>query len=219
MARETPSTSAGALSADGLGRGPSLSSTEALLTSTDSVIEAELIRGRLEAAGISARLGDAHTAGLGSHLTAIIGGVRVIVAREDVEAAIAVLEVEPFGDFDEEALAARVDGGDGPGAIDSAARSAARNAAKTAMKNASTTAVDDGDDDGPVSSADVAARWALWSAGLSLLVPIGGQIGSLFMMWRAVDLGTPLSEKGRMQLRQAAFVDVTTAIAWWAFLA
>jgi hypothetical protein len=173
-----------------------LSSTEAVLTSTDSVLHAELIRGRLEAAGIGARLSDTHTAGLGAHLTAMVGGVRVIVAREDIEAATAVLELEPFDDdaLDDEALAA--------GAADSD----------------SDDDGDDADDAGIVSSADVAARWALWSAGLSLLVPIGGQIGSLFMVWRALDLGTALSEAGRRRLRWAIVVDVATAALWWALL-
>ncbi|MBI1944797.1 MAG: DUF2007 domain-containing protein [Deltaproteobacteria bacterium] len=53
----------------------------------DSLIEAELARGRLEAEGIAARIADGNIVGLGLSL----GGVRLIVAVSDLGAARAAL--------------------------------------------------------------------------------------------------------------------------------
>jgi len=82
---------------------PTVAETEAVLTQVGSVIEAELVRGRLEAAGIQARLTDTHTAGLGPHLTMALGGIRVIVHRDDVEAARAILDdIAPLVEDDDD---------------------------------------------------------------------------------------------------------------------
>ncbi|HEY1098255.1 MAG TPA: DUF2007 domain-containing protein [Myxococcota bacterium] len=65
-----------------------------------STLTAELARSRLDAAGIGAWLRDAHTAGLGPHLTQAIGGVKVVVAATDVDEALAVLELDGAVDDD-----------------------------------------------------------------------------------------------------------------------
>ena len=161
---DVPSSPASPLSAASL-EPESVASGEAVLTRVDSVIEAELLRGRLESAGVPARLTDTHTAGLGSHLTAVIGGIRVIVAKDDLDTAREILDAPGFADDPADTLAATDDD-----AVD-AARGLGR--------------------------ADIAARWALWSALLSVLVPIGAHIGSLVMLWRAIDIEEPLSPRGR----------------------
>jgi hypothetical protein len=146
----------------------------------DSVMHAELVRGRLEAAGIPVRLKDAHTAGLGGHLTTVIGGVKVIVARDDEEAARAILDINDFVDDD---LA------ESSGSIPT-------------VKN----------------RADDAARWSLWLALMSALFPVVGQLGSVVLMWRAVDVGGALSPLARRQLIAAGAIDVVTAALWWSAL-
>ena len=162
-----------------------MASGEAVLARVDSVIEAELLRGRLESAGVPARLTDTHTAGLGSHLTAVIGGIRVIVAKDDLETAREILDAPGFEDDPADALAdALADAAD----VEVPARGMGR--------------------------ADVAARWALWSALLSVVVPVGAHIGSLVMIWRAIDIDEPLSERGRRTLQLAVATDVVTAIVW-----
>ena len=158
-----------------------MASGEAVLARVDSVIEAELLRGRLESAGVPARLTDTHTAGLGSHLTAVIGGIRVIVAKDDLETAREILDAPGFADDPADALADAAD-------VDVPVRGMGR--------------------------ADVAARWALWSALLSVVVPVGAHIGSLVMIWRAIDIDEPLSERGRRTLQLAVATDLVTAIVW-----
>lgn len=177
-----PSSSASPLSATALPPEP-LSPAETELTRVDIVLQAELIRGRLEAHGIPARLTDTHMAGLAPHLGAAIGGVRVIVGSADLETARAILDAPPIDDTDEEAS---------------------------------------DDDDvaaGPsMGPAETAARWALWSALLSIVVPVGGHVGSLFMIWRALamapPLGAPLSASGRRVVVAAVVVDIVTAATW-----
>lgn len=157
---------------------------EAELTRVDMVLQAELIRGRLEAHGIGVRLTDTHTAGLAPHLGVAIGGVRVIVASDDLEAARAILEA-PVVDADD------ADEADA-----------------------------DTDDSPAMGPAETAARWALWSALLAFVVPIGGQVGSAFMVWRALSMGppigAPLSASGRRVVVAAVGLDVVAA-ALWAF--
>jgi len=105
LIRTAPSSSASPLSLADLGERPIVEADEAVIGRYESVLQAELVRGRLEAAGIAARLQDAHTAGLGGHLTAVIGGVKVIIARTDLEAgqhildtaAVVLAEDEPSG--------------------------------------------------------------------------------------------------------------------------
>ena len=106
MARrfDAPSSSASPLSTASLA--PSLSSSaETVLVRVDNVVEAELLRGRLESAGIAARLTDTHTAGLGGHLSEVIGGIRVIVATDDLDMARAMVDAPGADD-------AMVDSGD-----------------------------------------------------------------------------------------------------------
>lgn len=158
---------------------------EVVLASYDSVMHAELVRGRLEAASIPVRLTDTHTAGLGGHLTNVIGGVKVIVARDDVEAARAILETN---DID--------------GADDDNDLVAANDTSAPVVKN----------------RADDAARWSLWMAVFSALFPVVGQLGSVVLMWRAVDVGAALSLRARRQLIAALAIDVATAALWWSAL-
>ncbi len=100
---------------------------EAVVGRYESLLQAELARGRLEAAGIAARLRDAHTAGLGPHLTQVIGGVKVVVGATDFDAAVGVLEIEPLEISDEDdALAARAE-------TDATLRNKADDAARWAM--------------------------------------------------------------------------------------
>jgi Putative prokaryotic signal transducing protein len=71
-----------------------------------TVLEAELVRGRLEADGIDAQLTDAHTVGMAQHLSLLVGGVKLHVSEPDVEHARAVLTggalwpAEPADDAD-----------------------------------------------------------------------------------------------------------------------
>ena len=103
--RTAPSSSASPLSLADLGERPAVHADETVIGSYESVLQAELVRGRLEAAGIAARLQDAHTGGLGGHLTAVIGGVKVVIAKDDVAAgqhildtaAVVLAEDEPSG--------------------------------------------------------------------------------------------------------------------------
>jgi hypothetical protein len=177
-----PSSSASPLSRSAFDPEP-LSAGEVELTRVDVVLQAELIRGRLEAHGIPVRLTDTHTAGLAPHLGVAIGGIRVIVPRDELEAARAILDAPPV---DDDAPAADPDVG--PTTL-------------PAM--------------GP---AEIAARWALWSGLLAFVVPVGGQVGSAVMMWRALTLGpplgAPLSDRGRRVLAVAALVDVLAAATW-----
>jgi hypothetical protein len=176
--RPLPSSSASPLSSSAFGSDEEDDAAEAVIVARyDSVLHAELVRGRLEAAGIPVRLKDAHTAGLGGHLTTVIGGVKVIVARDDEEAARAILDINDFVDDD---LAESSD-------------------SLPTVKN----------------RADDAARWSLWLALLSVLFPVVGQLGSVVLMWRAVDVGAELSQSARRQLIAAGAIDVVTAAIWW----
>jgi hypothetical protein len=177
-----PSSSASPLSLAGF-EPELLSAGEAELTRVDVVLQAELIRGRLEAHGIPVRLTDIHTAGLAPHLGVAIGGIRVIVPRDHLEAARTVLDAPPLDD----------------------------------------DPVDDALDEPPPTlpsqgPAEVAARWAVWSGLLALVVPVGGQVGSAFMMWRALSfgppLGAPLSAAGRRLLVVAVCLDILAAATW-----
>lgn len=60
---------------------------EQVVAAFDSLMEAELARGRLEAEGIAARIADGNMAGIGLAL----GGVKLVVAESDVGAARALL--------------------------------------------------------------------------------------------------------------------------------
>lgn len=182
-----PSSSASPLSRTSFEPEP-LSVDEVELTRADVVLQAELIRGRLEAHGIPVRLTDTHTAGLAPHLGVAIGGIRVIVPRDELEAARGILDAPPVDDGPDDAPE------------------------------------DDDDDDDDASTppargpAEIAARWAVWSGLLAFVVPVGGQVGSVVMMWRALTfgppLGAPLSGAGRRLLAVAALIDVLAAATW-----
>lgn len=58
-----------------------------IVASYPSPIEAELVKSRLEADGISADLLDVHTSSMGGPLALAVGGVKVRVLEDDVERA------------------------------------------------------------------------------------------------------------------------------------
>lgn len=92
MHMSLPTSSASPLSLSGLEPEPTgVGADEEVVVSFDSLLHAELVRGRLEASGIAARLEDAHTVGMASHLASAIGGVKVVVAKADVDGARALL--------------------------------------------------------------------------------------------------------------------------------
>ncbi len=163
---------------------PVLHADEAVIGRYESVLQAELVRGRLEAAGIGARLQDAHTAGLGGHLTAVIGGVKVIVAKDDVEAGQHILDTA--------AIVLAEDEPSGPVAVSSSSSS------RGLVRNA----------------ADEAARWAVLLAMMSFVIPVMGQLGSILLVWRALDVGVAVSPRGRRNLVAAVVLDVVAAGAW-----
>lgn len=78
---------------------------EAIVAAFDTILEAELARGRLESEGIGARIVDGNTVGVAQHLSLALGGVKIAVARSAIEAARAVLEAPPLVDHELEALA------------------------------------------------------------------------------------------------------------------
>ena len=88
MARTPPSSPAVPLAGAGL---PDETPVEGLVATYGTVIEAEMARGRLEAAGIDARVVDAHTVGVAHVLSVAVGGVKVVVATEDLEEAREIL--------------------------------------------------------------------------------------------------------------------------------
>ena len=64
MSGPLPTSSASPLSMSGLDGEPTgVADDEEIVVSFDSLLHAELVRGRLEASGIAARLEDAHTVG------------------------------------------------------------------------------------------------------------------------------------------------------------
>lgn len=75
---------------------------EAVVASYDTVLEAELARGRLESEGIGARILDGNTVGVAQHLSLALGGVKIAVARSDFEAAVAILTAKPDETDEEE---------------------------------------------------------------------------------------------------------------------
>lgn len=67
------------------------SDDEHVVASFDTLMEAELARGRLESEGIGARIVDGNTVGIAQHLSGALGGAKVVVAEGDVGAARSVL--------------------------------------------------------------------------------------------------------------------------------
>jgi len=80
---------------------------DAIVAAFDTVLEAEMARGRLESDGISARIVDGNTVGIATHLSVVLGGAKVVVACSDLEAARMILFAPSttFPDLDETALA------------------------------------------------------------------------------------------------------------------
>jgi hypothetical protein len=82
----SPSSPAGALSSF-----LEADADQALVAAFDSLLEAELARGRLESEGIAARVVDGNTVALAQPLSMALGGVKLWVATENLEAARTVL--------------------------------------------------------------------------------------------------------------------------------
>lgn len=78
---------------------------EAIVAAYDTILEAELARGRLESEGIGARVVDGNTVGVAQHLSLALGGVKIAVARSQFEEAVAVLSAPPLEDTDDQEIA------------------------------------------------------------------------------------------------------------------
>lgn len=61
-----------------------------------TLVEADLIVARLAAAGIAAQIPDRHTAAMAPHLITVLGGVRIMVADEDLAAAQKIISRPPL---------------------------------------------------------------------------------------------------------------------------
>lgn len=75
---------------------------EAIVAAFDTILEAELARGRLESEGIGARIVDGNTVGVAQHLSIALGGVKIAVARSEFEAAREVLNAPPLENLPED---------------------------------------------------------------------------------------------------------------------
>lgn len=78
---------------------------EAVVAAFDTLMEAELARGRLEAEGIGARIVDGNTVSIAQHLSGALGGVKLVVAESDHAAARALLFAPSALADDDHALA------------------------------------------------------------------------------------------------------------------
>ena len=97
-----PASPASPLSLAGLGEESNIAVDEEVVAAFDSLMIAELVRGRLEASGIAARLEDANTVSVASHLALAIGGVKVVVARSDLDAARTLINTpSPLAQLDD----------------------------------------------------------------------------------------------------------------------
>lgn len=94
-----PSSAASPASiADLDGSDPTTLCEEEVVAAFDSLLHAELVRGRLQASGIGARLQDPHIVGLASHLAVASGGVKVVVATKDANDARELLHTPALPD-------------------------------------------------------------------------------------------------------------------------
>jgi hypothetical protein len=151
---------------------------EAIVASFDTVMEAELARGRLESEGIGARIVDGNTVGVAQHLSIALGGVKIAVSRSEFEAAREVLNAPPLSDEELAMVALPPE------------------AERVVVK------VDALDADG---YANRALRAAV--IGLVALPPLG-QLWSLVMLAKAVSVDGPiLSPKGKTQATIAVTID------------
>ncbi|PHR93849.1 MAG: hypothetical protein COA78_32620 [Blastopirellula sp.] len=73
-----------------------------ILETFNTPIEASVVRGMLESEGIRVFLADEATVGIAWHLGTAVGGIKLQVAKEDVERAIALLDTEEPIDIAEE---------------------------------------------------------------------------------------------------------------------
>ena len=83
------------------------SEDEQVVAAFDTLMEAELARGRLESEGIGARIIDGNTVGIAQHLSSALGGVKLAVAESDYPAARSILFAPSALIDDEGALDAR----------------------------------------------------------------------------------------------------------------
>ncbi len=162
---------------------------EAIVAAYDTILEAELARGRLESEGIGARVVDGNTVGVAQHLSLALGGVKIAVARSQFEDAVAVLSAPPLEDT-----------GDEDDLHDRKAREMAR-PAETAL-----------DGDGYASRA---LRSAV--IGLVFFPPLG-HLWSLVLLKSAVSTSAaaPMTSKGKTQATIALVIDAgAIAFAAW----
>jgi hypothetical protein len=162
---------------------------EAIVAAYDTILEAELARGRLESEGIGARIVDGNTVGVAQHLSLALGGVKIAVARSEFEAARAVLSAPPLESED--------DDDEEDDLHDRKTREMARPA--------------DTDLD-----ADGYANRALRSAVIGLVFfPPLGHLWSLVMLKNALGKGA-MTSKGKTQATIAAVIDAgAIAFAAW----
>src|SRR5688572_14170049 len=64
---------------------------EQIVAAFDTVLEAEIARGRLESDGIRARIVDGNVVGIAQHLSMALGGAKVVVHESDLAAAREIL--------------------------------------------------------------------------------------------------------------------------------
>lgn len=98
-------------------------------TTLPSAHEAELVRLHLEVEGVEAWLVDEHTVSIAGHLTHAVGGVKVVVAKDDLERARELVRTRPDRELPDEAWGGRAPGPDD----DTVARSEATTLANRAL--------------------------------------------------------------------------------------
>src|SRR5688572_26259355 len=64
---------------------------EQIVAAFDTVLEAEIARGRLESDGIPARIVDGNVIGIAQHLSMALGGAKLVVHESDLAAARTIL--------------------------------------------------------------------------------------------------------------------------------
>lgn len=64
---------------------------ETIVAAFDTVLEAEMARGRLEVEDIPSRIVDGNTVGIAAHLSMALGGAKLVVGQSDFDAARTIL--------------------------------------------------------------------------------------------------------------------------------
>jgi hypothetical protein len=64
---------------------------EQIVATFDTVLEAEMARGRLEVEGIASRIVDGNVVGIAQHLSMAVGGAKLVVHESDLAAARTIL--------------------------------------------------------------------------------------------------------------------------------